>query len=113
MDWSHDIKLNNRGKWVANKETTEGVLTMITHLGENNEDTIESYKLLGDSLNKEKNIIIEKCTMKGPSHDNLHVFLYPLIEKIVSLQKIETKEQGRKITSSIKIQLLKYQDYFQ
>src|SRR5690606_40529319 len=62
--------------------------------------TVEDYHTLASKLNEDKNYVVKKCTMEGPSHDNLHVFLHPLIEKIEALGEVSTTDEGAKITRS-------------
>ena len=111
-DWVNEIELNNGIKWQANKETTEGVREMLTLIQDKKTTTTKDYKKLGVVLNKVKNTVVKECTMKGASHDSLHVWLHPLIEKIELLQKVENAEEGAQLTSNIKTHLEGYYDYF-
>lgn len=110
--WKNEIQLNNGNKWEANRETTLGVDKMLALLKENNPKTVEDYHQLASKLNDESNTVIQKCSMEGPSHDNLHVFLHPLIEKIDSLGKVSTTEKGAEITASLQENLDEYYNYF-
>lgn len=112
-DWIRDIKLDNGSKWDANIETTKGVNAMLKHIGESDPQTVEEYHALAYKLNDEKNTIVKECTMKGPSHDNLHVFLHPLIEKIDHLLKVTSTEKGAEIIAGIDENLNAYKNYFQ
>ena len=111
-DWVNVIVMNNDIKWQANIETTDGVREMLTLIKDNKTTTIDDYKKLGVTLNNAKNTVVKECTMKGASHDNLHVWLHPLIEKIELLQKIQNAEEGAQLTSNIKMHLEGYYDYF-
>ncbi len=111
-DWVNEIKLDNDGKWEANLETTEGVDKMLLLVKSRDPKTVEDYHALASDLNETKNFVIKKCTMEGPSHDNLHVFLHSLIEKIEALGKISTVDEGSKVTASIKENLEGYYTYF-
>lgn len=111
-DWVNVIVLNNDIKWQANIETTDGVKEMLTLIKDNKTTTIDDYKKLGVTLNNAKNTVVKECTMEGASHDNLHVWLHPLIEKIELLQKIQNAEEGAQLTSNIKMHLEGYYDYF-
>ena len=110
--WINDIILNNGIKWSANTETTDGVREMLNLIKDNKTTTTDDYKKLGIALNNVKNTVVKECTMKGASHDNLHVWLHPLIEKIALLQKVENAEKGEQLTSNIKMHLEGYYDYF-
>lgn len=111
--WVNEIKLDNGSKWEANVETTEGVDKMLKIVKTNETKTVEDYHNLASKLNEVKNFVVKECTMKGPSHDNLHVFLHPLIEKIEALGKTSTTREGAEITASIKENLDGYYTYFQ
>lgn len=111
-NWKKEIVLDNGAKWEANIETTKGVSDMITLIKENKETTLEAYLALAKKLNDRNNILIKECTMQGPSHDNLHVFLHPLIEKINALLEVESTSDAKKILSSISENLDAYTTYF-
>lgn len=111
--WINDIKLDDGKKWQANIETTQGVDKMLTLVKTSDLKTVEDYHNLASKLNEDKNFVVKKCTMKGPSHDNLHVFLHPLIEKIEALGKVASVEEGTMVTQSIKENLENYYPYFQ
>lgn len=111
--WVNEIKLDNGSKWQANLETTEGVDKMLGLVKTSDLKTVEDYHTLASKLNEDKNVLVKKCTMEGPSHDNLHVFLHPLIEKIEALGKVSTTDEGSEVTASIKENLDGYYTYFQ
>ncbi len=110
--WLNDIKLNNGDKWEANIETTQGVDKMLELINTSKSKNVDDYLTLANALNDTKNNLVKACTMKGPSHDNLHIFLHPLIEKIDLLLKTKTMEEGLEITTSIQENLEPYQNYF-
>ena len=111
-NWVNEIKLNNGSKWEANLETTQGVDKMLGLIKINDPLTVEDYQDLASKLNDEKILVIKECTMKGPSHDNLHVFLQPLIEKIDALLQVSTTDEGSRIIASINENLEEYTNYF-
>ncbi len=111
-NWVNEIQLNNNSKWDANIETTQGVDAMLKYIDESNPETVENYLALANELNDEKNFLVKECTMTGPSHDNLHIFLHPLIEKINHLPKTSSIEEGSEITKSINENLEAYKNYF-
>lgn len=111
--WVNEIKLDNGNKWEANLETNEGVDKMLNLVKTSDPKTVEDYHALASKLNEEKNYVVKKCTMEGPSHDNLHVFLHPLIEKIEALGKVSSTDEGAEVTANIQENLEGYYDYFQ
>lgn len=111
--WMNDIQLNNGSKWQANIETTEGVDKMKELLETHVTSSIEDYRQLASRLNEEKNKLVKACTMQGASHDNLHVWLYPLIERITLLTKANNVSEASKIKQGIKESVNAYSMYFQ
>tara|TARA_R100000353_G_scaffold52219_2_gene41554 strand:+ start:60508 stop:61032 length:525 start_codon:yes stop_codon:yes gene_type:complete len=112
-DWMQEIKTNDGAKWIANPETNEGVVRMQSVLTISNPKDLNDYHTIADALNKEKNYVIKECTMKGPSHDNLHVWLLPLIEKIDALKEANTLAEAQHIYKSIEQNVNAYDDYFE
>ncbi|WP_026838331.1 hypothetical protein [Gillisia sp. JM1] len=111
--WVNEIKLDDGSKWQANLETTQGVEKMLDLIKSSNLKTLEDYHSLASKLNEEKNFIVKECTMKGASHDNLHIFLVPLIEKIEDLSNTSALGQATMLTYRIEENLKGYYNYFQ
>lgn len=111
-NWTSEIQLDNDFKWLANPENNEGVEKMRNEIALADLESVKDYKTLASKLNDHKNYIIKECTMEGPSHDNLHIFLHPLIDKIEALGKINTAQEGAQLTKSIEENLKAYSDYF-
>lgn len=110
--WKAEIMLDNGRKWDANIETTQGVLKMQELLKKEKTGTIEDYQKLAEKLNDIKNSVVKECNMKGASHDNLHVWLLPLIKKINGLSKEESLENASAIKQSIIKNIDMYFNYF-
>src|SRR5690554_2431511 len=112
-EWVNDMALNEGERWDANPETNEGVAEMIRMLEENDPQSVAEYHELAYQLNETKNYVVKECTMVGESHDYLHVFLHPLIEKIDALGKVATVDEGAEIREHTINNLYLYHDYFQ
>jgi len=111
--WKNEIQLNNGAKWEANLETTEGVKEMQEVLNAQETTTIEDYHQLATHLNEIKNTVVKECTMNGASHDNLHIWLYPLIEKMNALVETNNLDEAASIKQSIEDNLDAYTTFFQ
>jgi len=111
-NWMSQIQLDNGAKWKANIETTEGIQAMSSRIAEDESISIKHYKKLASDLNDLKNNIIKECTMEGESHDNLHVFLVPLLDKIEALGEVNSVHEGAVITRDIREHLKVYYNYF-
>jgi len=110
--WMNQIQLDNGSTWKANIETTEGIQAMSSRIAEDESNSIKHYKNLASDLNDIKNNIVKECTMKGESHDNLHVFLVPLVDKIEALGEVNSVHEGAVITKDIREHLEVYFNYF-
>ena len=110
--WVNEIQKDNGEKWQADDTTNEGVKNLENIINSVTPSTLEEFHKLAEQLNEQKNFLVKNCTMKGASHDNLHVWLHPLIEKINALLKTETVEDAAKITNSIEENINAYSDYF-
>lgn len=111
--WMKDIQLNNGVKWEANMETTEGVEKMQALLKSQTTSSIEDYHQFANKLNDVKNTVVKECTMKGASHDNLHVWLLPLMVKIEALSETKTVKDASRIKHSIEENINAYSNYFE
>ncbi|QHI36933.1 hypothetical protein IMCC3317_23030 [Kordia antarctica] len=111
--WTEEIKMNNGAKWQANAETNEGVKNMQNSIKIQKTSTLKEYQKLAEQLNKDISYVIKKCSMKGDSHNNLHVWLLPLMEKIEALSEAKTVEEASKLKHSIEENINGYNTYFQ
>lgn len=110
--WTTEIETNDGAKWEANLETNEGVQKMQNLLKTQPTKTLEDYYTLAEQLNTDKNYVVKNCTMKGASHDNLHVWLLPLMAKIEALSETTSLEDASKLKHSIEENVNLYSDYF-
>lgn len=81
------LRLNAGKKWISNTETHEGIIKMKTIISTFEKESDKHYKVLGDSLAKQTSYIIKHCSMKGESHDQLHVVLIPMLDEISILRE--------------------------
>ena len=112
-EWMQEIKMNDGAKWTANPETNEGIVRMKSVLITSKLKELDDYHTIANALNKETNYVIKECTMKGPSHDNLHLWLLPLIGKINALKEAESLAKAQHIYKSIEQNVSAYDNYFE
>lgn len=112
-NWTGEIVTNNGAKWQADAKTNEGVKKMQSTIKMQTTSTLDDYHKLAEQLNDDKNFVIKNCTMKGDSHDNLHVWLLPLMAKIEALSETKTLEDAVKIKKSIEENVNAFNIYFQ
>ncbi|TYB76677.1 hypothetical protein ES676_04850 [Bizionia saleffrena] len=111
--WSNDIELNNGNKWQANFETNDGVERMKESIKTQSTNSLEDYKTLAKQLSDDKNYVVKNCTMTGASHDNLHIWLLPLMAKIDALSEAKTTKEASQLKHSIEQNVNAYNTYFQ
>lgn len=111
--WTKEIVMNNGAKWQADVKTNEGVGIMQNTIKTITTKTLDDYHKLAKKLNDDKNNVVKNCTMQGAPHDNLHVWLLPLMDKIEALSETETVEDASKIKQSIEQNINGYYIYFQ
>jgi hypothetical protein len=107
------VTLNNGQKWLANAETTEGLKKMSVLLQTlTNESKVENYNSLKTQLEKEFNSILQKCTMTGEAHNQLHNYLLPLKEMMEKFGS-NSLEECKEASVDLKQHLQEYYNYFQ
>lgn len=108
-----DIKLNNGEKWEVNAEMKPHIEKGSKLIREfiSNED--QDYLKLAENLKAQNNALIQSCTMKGESHDELHKWLYPHIKLIGALSKADNSDAAKELISEIETSFETYTLYFQ
>jgi len=106
------VELNNGAKWEANVETTNEIGAMVGMVKELSENAaLEDYRGVQKRLAVSFQTILQKCTMKGEAHNQLHNYLMPLKEKIDKLGDCDPAS-CKTLASDIKDYLLKYSHFF-
>jgi hypothetical protein len=107
------VKLDGEKKWRANPETTEGIHKMKDMLATvHAEGSLEEHRALQSDLENEFNGILQKCTMKGEAHNQLHNYLMPLNDMIKKSGSDLTSDRTKAI-AEIDTHLKAYETYFQ
>lgn len=108
-----DINLNNGEKWKVNAEMKpyieKGNELLTEFISKNDKD----YHKLAEDLKAQNNSLIQSCTMKGESHDELHKWLYPHIEIIEELLNAKSTAEAEKIIIQLEKSFNTYQKYFE
>lgn len=107
------LSLNNGERWMANAETTEGVNNMILLMDSfSDTESVAAYAELSKELKNEFQLIFEKCTMTGESHNQLHHFLVPIKGWMKQMNSTEL-DSCKKSYSALKSHLKEYQKFFE
>ncbi len=108
------LHLNNGAKWIVNPETTEGINRMVEIVtADVEEGRISYYAAMGEQLNIEIKRIFEECTLPASEeHDQLHLFLLPLVKQVQDLEEVEDETDAMIMQKDILKYLNSYNDYF-
>lgn len=106
------IVLNNGEKWTANSETSEGIRKMTVLISTfSSRPKRDDYRSLKVQLETEFNLILQKCTMTGEAHSQLHNYLMPMTEMFEHLNS-DDMEICSKTLDELKKHLNEYENYF-
>lgn len=112
VEKSTDLALNNNEKWLVNKEmkpfVMKGEELVNTYIESNKSD----YKELANQLKMQNDQLIQSCTMKGASHDELHKWLHPHLEIVASLNNTVDVETAKPIIQNLANSYEMYHQYF-
>ena len=109
---SEVLKLDNGKLWEANSETNDGINAMLQLMDDFSEEkNPEAYVTLKQNLENEFNTIIQKCTMTGKAHDQLHVFLIPMGDLFDGLTASDI-ENSKMHFNKLNAHLKTYKNYF-
>lgn len=103
-----DVALNEGDRWVANEATIEGIARMESLVHDFSGD---DYSALQENLRSEFQEIFKKCTMKGEAHEELHAYLFPLMEQFGALTQ-ESSEDREEVLEKLKWYLGEFDTYF-
>lgn len=107
------LELNDGQKWLVNEEMKPHVLAgshLVNQFLENEDD---DFKRLVQELTEQNNQLIESCTMKGKSHDELHKWLHPHLEMTKKLDQVNDTDEAKDIVQELKKSYTTYDEYFQ
>lgn len=112
----HELDLNKGKKWNADSHTMENATRMIALLDQfeiSSEDkTLLAMQTLGGKLQRNVAELIRGCTMTGPSHDQLHVWLSGVIPVVATLKDAETVSQGKEAYDQLSPRIKEFTEYF-
>ena len=106
--------LNDGNKWQMDEHTRSAIknLDSLLNLKEPIK-SLEEYNQLGEKLDEELILLIRGCTMEGPDHDQLHVFLGYFYPKVQSLKKETTVDTAENILNEMKNLFTEYHKHFE
>ncbi len=107
-----NINLNDGEKWVVNAEMKphidKGNELLDNFIQNNGTDFLE----LANKLKAQNSALVQSCTMKGESHDELHKWLYPHMKLIDNLSKASSLVEANEIIFQLEDSFDAYQQHF-
>jgi hypothetical protein len=110
------IELNNGARWKSDVNTNKNISAFQTILHDFKLIPVPRVKDCTDTgkrLQKQMDILIGECRMKGPDHEALHKWLTPLIADISSLVKATDASEGAHMVEAIERHVKSYPNYFE
>jgi hypothetical protein len=108
-----ELGLNDGAKWEVNPEMMVFVDASEQLVADFSAASKESYAELVTGLEKNRDALISSCTMKGASHDALHLWLEPYMGQINQLKTAENEEEKSKTIAEIKASFQTFHSYFE
>ena len=108
------LHLNNGEKWIVDTATSFGIKRMTDIVTTDVEEgRISHYAAMGGQLNIEIKRIFEECTIPpSEAHDQLHLFLLPLVKQARDLEEVEDETDAQIMQKDILKYLNSYHTYF-
>ena len=107
------LALDHGKKWIANPETTFGVKKMEGLVANFDPDSpLENWIALQENLRSAFDDIFRQCTMEGEGHEQLHLYLIPMMELFNELENQDPKLRASTL-SRLKEHLPVYWEYFE
>ncbi len=106
------LELNNGEKWAVNEEMKPYVLKgreIVTAFVQSNGT---DYAKLAKDIAEQNDHLIQSCTMKGKSHDELHKWLHPHLELVEELSKTTDVTKAKELVAQLGKSYQEYDKYF-
>jgi hypothetical protein len=92
------LTLNDGQKWKSDDHTRESMKGIADALDAEKREDVAGINALGKDLNTRLQELVLGCTMTGPEHEQLHVFLnefMPAVERMVNAQDADLAKEAR------------------
>ena len=105
------LVLNDGKRWMMDDHTRASFASMAESFVNADAAALgnDGLKQAGGNLQKGINSLIQGCTMNGPGHDQLHVFLMAYIPAVKTLQESGQVEDAKRVQHYLTI----YGNYFE
>jgi len=109
------LHLNNGEKWIVDTVTNLGIKRMTDIIATDIEEgRLSHYAAMGGQLSIEIKRIFEECTIApSDAHDQLHLFLLPLVKQARDLEEVEDEMDAQIMQKDILKYLNSFNTYFE
>lgn len=110
-----ELALNNGAKWMSDESTElhgKNLVEIAKNYEKQEDKSLEASHAYANEVEQEMAQLIQKCTMKGPDHDALHLWLEPILKDVKSLKESQDEVEATKTAHSLTEGIVKYPDYF-
>ena len=108
------LELDNGHKWQVDEHTRRSAAEMAGLIGDAAPvNSVDDARTLATAFDEELQNLIQGCTMKGPAHDQLHLFLAALFPRVEELSVKTDLEELRETQLEIRSLFDAYERYFQ
>jgi len=107
------LKLNDGKKWQADRHTNEAMAGIAKALAEQPTATTDDLNALGKDLKTRVDALLQGCTMTGPEHEQLHVFLGEFIPAVQQLADETDDGKAKDAHQRVRHLVEEYSGYFQ
>ena len=109
------LSLNNGQKWQTDESTRKHAAklnNMINDFEKQADKSLSAHHSLADKTQEELQQLINDCTMEGPDHDALHLWLEPVLNDVKALKKTATDEDVQTAAANLSEDVRKYNEFF-
>lgn len=92
------LSLNNGEKWKADESTNKhasAINAMADEFERNSDQSLAASQAFANDIQKGLQQLINDCTMKGPDHDALHLWLEPLLIDVKNLKNCDDENEAK------------------
>lgn len=106
------LRLINNTKWRTDDATRKNVAAMVRAVNDSNNIGTSRKQQLEQHLQATIDTLVQQCTMKGPDHDALHLWLEQVMHDLKSVKE-ETDDGYQKSYAALKRDVENFYAYFE
>lgn len=107
------LMLDHGKKWQINEEMRPYLQASEQLLQDYEQEGSGDYHALAAGLKENNNQLIASCTMKGESHEQLHVWLYPHLELVKRLETAQNNEEAEPVIRELYASFETFTEHFE